>query len=437
MPEQLPLPWAGPSGISIPSGAQSAGEIVPLAAGLRPAEQQRVISAFQNDLYDMGAEYVWRRAVSRLRQTIVGLGMRFVGEMLGREDVDDSSLPDTVLTDHDTIRLAEALGVVSATGALKLRHSLELLAHYAAGHADEALPLLDAVTVVRSCVQYALGEESIQVAVDFARFRERLVSSTVDANDPQLDLLATQPPFFVSTAVRALLAAVKVEQGARLQHALANMVTILPLVWERLPESDRWSIGSAYAEATAAGTETVVADLKRAMLKVAGFDYVPENLRSHAYRKAAQAVLDAHFAFDNFYGEVAPVRFLASLGSVIPKPAVPECLRALLCVYLGNVYGFSFQAAPIAEAELGRVTGPMWEYYWTVVFPSDEDVLSALTNLKPAQRLTTLWPVLRPIGPLKTRQNVARLLKAAEEGKPEGVRSEAMRVLVEYKSVRR
>jgi len=76
--------------------------------------------------------------------------------------------------------------------------------------------------------------------------------------------------------------------GATLEHTLANINVLVPAIWHNLRDSGRWQIGHCYAEAYSDGKTTVVGGLKSALLKVKGFDYVPENLRSDTFVKAAR-----------------------------------------------------------------------------------------------------------------------------------------------------
>jgi len=421
--------------VVIPASASDAGAIVPFAKGLRQSEQRRIVEAFTSGFYEMGAEFVWRRAMTRLRQTIAALGMDFIAEMLGRTDVKGASSAESVLTDFDTIQLAEQLGIVNTTGALKLRHAFELLSHYAGGDVDEDIPIPDALGIVRACVQFALGMEEMQVAVNFSRFRSELLSRTFAPTDPYVDQLAGSPPFFLSTALRALLAAVRSEESARLQHALENIVVVLPVVWQRLPEQDRWALGKAYAEATASGETSKVAELKRALLKVSGFDYVPENLRSTTYKRAAQEVIDAHFSFGNYEAEIKPTRHLASLGTAIPKPAVGDCVRAYLLVFLGNPYGYSFAAAPTAREQLTRLSATIWEYFLKVVLPTDENLLAALGETKPSDRFVELASELHlPTDAAGFPPNIRRLLLGATSGHANDIRKAAVSLHRQYKT---
>jgi len=383
----------------------------------------------------MGAEFVWRRAMTRLRSTMANLGPEFIAEMTRRDEIAQAASIENYLTDHDTIRLAEALGVVSSTGAMRLRHAYEIVMHFASGETeDEEMPAVDAISIIRTCVQYALGEEHIGVAVDFTRFRARLLGEPLAPNDAQVEQLVEQPPFFLSTALRVLLAAIRRDTGARQQHALSNLGVLLPLLWPQLPEADRWSIGELYAEASSSGASTVILDLKRTLLKVRGFDYVPESLRSSTFKKAAQAVIEAHFAMNNFYNEGPVIQQLASLGTIIPKPATAECIRAYLCVYLGNMWGVSFTAAPIAAGELRTIPATVWEYYFKEVFKDDEVILEKLTLSKPQYRFVQLMSIANV--PLSVYpRDVASLLEAARSGKSDLISGHATRLLGRYKTV--
>ena len=81
---------------------------------------------------------------------------------------------------------------------------------------------------------------------------------------------------------------------------------------------------------------------------------MPENLRSVTFKKAAAAVIETHFEFNNFYNEPSVVRKLASLGSTIPLPAFIDCIQAYLAVYLGNSYGVSNIAASNCRRKIVR-----------------------------------------------------------------------------------
>lgn len=380
--------WQGPNGIGIPTNLQKPSEIVAYANRLTPKQQNQIINAFKLEAFDMAAEYAWKKAMAKLKKTLAGLGGKFIGEMLGRDDIDEFTPIEQELTDYNAIRLAEQLGVIGKTAAIKLRQADELISHFFTDEADEEIDYGTAFQIVRSSVDYILGIQDISVAIQFSNFRDRLLSETLKADDEVVDQIMNISLFYLRTINTVLLSSIKYDQGAKFEHAINNFNLIIHQMWEKLAESDKWNIGMAYRDVTADGNIKAVKGLKNALLKVNGFDFVPENLRSLTFKKAAKDVIDIHFAFNNFYNEPAAVKKLANLGTTIPTPALIDCIQAYLVVYLGNAYGHSHGAAPIAENELSKIASDKWEYYFKKVIQTDETILWELDYEGPVKRFS-------------------------------------------------
>jgi hypothetical protein len=375
--------WHGPEGVDIPKRAMDVKSIVPYAAQLTAADQKKIIRAFEFESFDMASEFVWRRTMSKLRSTLSSMGMAFIGEMLGRDDITDSSPIETVLTDYDTIKLAEALGVISATGAMKLRHAFESLAHYSNSPVDGEIDGIEAVSIIKNSIQFVLGDEDTYVPMDFRNIRDRLTAEPISLDDPQLKQLVESPAFYVGTALRILVSAIKNLDDAKLENALNNINVILPGIWNKMSEQDKYLVGTTYAQVAAKGKSSSVSGLKNALLKVNGFDYVPETIRSVTYKQVAKSIIDAHYSYSNYYAEPAPTKRLAELGTTIPKSALPDCIQALLCVSMGNSYGYSIAAKPIADRQLKALSQERWQYYFDKVLHSDDIILGKLLQDKP------------------------------------------------------
>jgi len=382
--------WHGPNGLIIPNSAKEPSDVVPYANYLTDKQKKQIVSAFQIEAYDMAAEYAWKKAMTKLKETISTLGMEFIGEMLGRNDISDSSILENVLTDFNTIQLAEQLGVIGNTASLKLKQANELIAHYFSKDSDQEIDYTDAFVIVKSSIQYILGEQDISIALEFSKFRDRLVGESLKIYDPQVVQLVNSPLFYLRTVNTILLNSIKNEIGAKLEHSLANLNTIIEPIWENLGEVDKWNIGTAYRDVTAAGNLISASGLKNALLKVNGFDYVPENLRSVTFKNLAKELLETHFSFNNFYNEPPIARKLANLGTTIPAPALVDCIQAYLAVYLGNSYGVSREAHRIAYEQLSNITEDRWIYYFSKVLQDDEIILYKINNSSQIKRLNEL-----------------------------------------------
>jgi hypothetical protein len=365
----------------------------------------------------MVATFVWSKASAVLKKQIATLGMDFVGEMLGRPDLNAHSDPATSIADYEAIRLAEDLALVKPTQALRLKNALNLINHFTAldleTSSDELMDVNEATSILRYCIDSILGRPSFDVAFRFAEFRKNLTEKTFKTDDSNLAAITTAPYFFVRTTLSVLLSVVKTSKGASQEHALGNLNVLLPALWQGLREPEKWQIGQAYAEVSAEGNRTATTGIKSALLKVHGFDFVPESLRSTAFTEAAARVLAAHFAYQNYYNEREPMEILAALGTAIPKPAFAKCMEATLAVYLGNYYGIAYASQAAAKSVLDSLRPEQWEYYFNECIRRDRTVLDKLSaEDKPTKRWVQLVEDYR-LSKIKVReQMIAKLLKA-------------------------
>lgn len=380
----------------LPVAAKSAVEIASYAKQLSKREQSQIVVGFEAGSYEFVINFVWAKAMSALKKELGTLGGQFLGEMLNRPELTDDDDVVESITEREALRLAEELGVVTSTEAMRLRQSQELVAHFIRLDAAELdgdeieMDEAEAILALKACVRNILGKPKIEVATKFAEFRANLEGKTFTEDDEQLAMLLASPYFFRKLTVNVLLNVSKTAIGAKLEKSLANLNTILPKVWQGLRDTERWQVGHAYVDVYASGKTTATKGIREALIKVNGFDYVPENLRSDTFAKAAEAVLRAHEGMNNFYNEAAPLQTLARLGSTIPTPAFAICASAILAVKLGNYYGVSNAAVPTATALLDTFTSDRWQYYLNHCLPSDVRILDKLSDEKPGTRWIAL-----------------------------------------------
>lgn len=385
-------PWTPQEGIVVPSSANTPEAIAGYAKQLTRREKSQLVSAFSSGNYEMGSQFLWSRSMAALKKRLSSLGTDFIGEMLDRPEIGGGASLAKVVTDFEAVTLAEELGMFSRTQAMRLRHAMELVGHFAeppddvADDAEREMMPEDGMTVLRACVQSVLGAEQLDVAMEFAQFRQELEERTFRLEDAEIAVLASSPKFFQSTTLRVLMALAKTTHSAQLEHVLANVNVIVPALWKGLYQPDRWLVGRTYAELHAEGQRTAASGVRKALLKVRGFDFVPEDLRSRTFIQSAKKVLEAHNGVNNFYHEAAPMNALASLGTVVPMPAFPQCMTAALSVRLGNYYGDAWSAQAGAMSLLDGVTPDRWTYYLDQCLPSDLAIISKLSQQGPCDR---------------------------------------------------
>ncbi len=428
--------WGNKTQELVPSSAKTPAEITEYAVQLKVKERKQLVTAFEHEHYEMGLTFLWDRTTSALKNELATVGVGLLGEMLGRTDVDEDDDVNDILTTKDAIRLAEELGVVTSTDAMRLRQANELLNHFSQLSDSESefeeIEESEAKTSLKACVKGVLARPKVEVAQKFVEFRETIENSTLLGGDPQLEMLLSSPYFFKKLTLSILLNASKHKSGAQLEHSLANINTLIPALWEEFRETERWQVGHTYAETYSEGKTSSVSAIKSALMKVNGFDYVPENLRSDTFVKAAEAVLRAHEGGNNFYNEYSPISSLSKLGSTIPTPAFPACMTAALSIKLGNRYGYAWNAAPVASGILDKVSGDRWQYYLNQVLPGDIRILGKLTEDNSLSR----WideVNLRQLDHLQIKNStVQRLIKASIEGNPTKVANASRKLIGLY-----
>lgn len=428
--------WQPETGELLPASAKTPTEIANYAAQLTPRDQRQIVSAFDAGHFEMGVNYLWGKTINALMKELSSVGIGLLGEMLGRPDVTEDDEVEDILTARDAIRLAEELGIVSSTDAMRLRHTHELVTHFSQlDHTEADLEEIDeaeATASLKACIKSVLGRPKVEVAKKFVDFRVALEGEAITSDSQYVDMLKGSPYFFKKLTVSVLMNAAKKNIGANLEHTLANINILIPSIWPQLRDTERWQIGRAYAEAYADGKTTVVAGLKSALLKVKGFDYVPENLRSDTFVKAAEAVLRAHDGMNNFYNESAPVNNLAKLGTTTPTPALPACITALLSVVMGNFYGVAWNAEPQASKILSKISADRWGFYLNNAFPGDTRILRKLGEDKPRTNWMRLAEKYK-FGDIQIKnKTVEELIKASLDNKGNKVQRLVNRLLENY-----
>ncbi|MBN5175843.1 hypothetical protein ACUDTJ_06505 [Stenotrophomonas pavanii] len=422
--------WKEPQTNLVPKSADSVNAIAQVATNLSSRDQKQIVSAFQSESFEMMAGFVLNKALSQLKRSLASLGMTFVGEMLGRADISEESVPTVSISDYEAITLARELGVVNSTDAMRLTQHLELLAHFDGLNSDDAeteeMSRDEALSFLRTCINAVLGRGDNVAPVEFVAFRSALEERTFKDSDPELQALAVSPYFFKKTTLSILIAAAKTKAGAQFEHTLGNIVVIVPILWKGFRDAERYSLGQAYAEAVSSGSSAVVLALKKALSAVQGFDFVPESLRSQSFAAAAANVISVHTAMNNFYNEPSAIQVLARLGTTIPWPAFPICMSAILAVKLGNSYGVSHAAISTADQLLARLTKNQWEYYVNECLPADNLVLQKLAWYdRPRSNWIGLFSEYELPTEASKEKNVSKLLQASRKGNESGVAAAA------------
>ena len=415
--------WENTDLLVLPKKITAISELVTHGTQLANKDQNQIIRTFEDGSYEMVSTYIWTKATNSLKNQLGKMGMSFIAEMLDRPDINDHTNLQQAISDFEAIRLAEELGVISGTAAFRLKQAMETVTHFNQPELEDdpenELTEEEAKSIIRSCIQGVLGFSKIEAAIDFKNFRTELEDATLTEDSPYLLKLVQSPYFFHRTTLRILLSIIKSSSGAQLENSLANSNLIIPKIWSNLKHPEKYQVGRIYSELFSDGQTKAASGLKQVLLKVKGFDFVPEDLRSSSFLKVANEILMAHEGMNNFYNEPAPTNTLYRMGSVIPIPAFPICITAILSVILGNTYGVSNAAQKSAMAMFKTITSDRWVYFFKECLSTNERILYKLTLQSPSSRWLTLFgdDIIDNIIQEISMKDVESLLKYTKEGK--------------------
>jgi hypothetical protein len=398
-------------------------ELVNCGMQLSTKDQRQIIKTFDEGSYEMVSTYIWTKSINALKNQLGKMGISFIAEMLDRPDINEHSNLQQAISEFEAIRLAEELGIISGTSAFRLKKAMETVTHFNNPELEDdpenELSEEETKAIIRSCIQGVLGYNKIDSILDFKNFRDELEDTTLNELNPYLLKLVQSPYFFHRTTLRILLSLVKSTSGAQLENSLANSNLIIPMIWNNLKHPEKYQVGRSYSEMFSDGKTKASSGLRQVLLKVKGFDFVPEDMRSSSFIKVANEILIAHEGLNNFYNEPAPINTLSKMGSVLPIPAFPICMTAILSVRLGNWYGISNAAQDSATILLKNITFDRWVYFFNECIQTNERILYKLNTDNPSKRWLNLFSpeFIDKLLPEITEKDVVNLLKFTKDKK--------------------
>lgn len=405
----------------LPKKINKISELVNYGLQLSTRDQRQIVNGFEAGSYEMVATYVSTKAISSLKNQLSKMGVSFIAELLDRPDIDEHSNLQSAISEYEAIKLAEELAMISGTAAFRLKQAIETVTHFNQPELEDdpenELTEEETKTIIRSCIEGSLRYDKIEIPIDFKNFRDELENVTLTEESPHIIRLVQSPYFFHRTTLRVLLSIIKTATGAPLENSLANANLIVPKIWQFLKHPEKYQVGRSYSELFADGKTKAASGLKQVLLKVKGFDFVPEDLRSTSFIKIANEIIRAHEGMNNFYNEPAPMNTLYKMGSVIPIPAFPACMTAILSVKLGNAYGVSIAAQHSAIEMLKAITVDRWVYFFNECLQSNERILYKLLSNRPLKNWFELFSpeFVDKILPQISEKDVINLLKFTKD----------------------
>jgi hypothetical protein len=135
-----------------------------------------------------------------------------------------------------------------------------------------------------------------------------------------------------------------------------NIEAVAPVVWSSVGEEVHDELGQRYVKVRLGPSQDSALMAFNFFRIVGGIGAIPDAYRRPIFESHANNLIKAHFEANNFYKESGPARELLELGHEIPKDATTTYAKAVILSYVGNAYGYCWDADKPNREMLSRFT---------------------------------------------------------------------------------
>lgn len=364
-----------------------------LVAQIRPECRGRYLDnahkALDAELWDAALAYFWQATVDELRRMVEAYGITYFASTIGDARVKDIETLSQYVPDHELIEHAHKLGVINREAHFQLQHCRGLRNLYSPSHpTDYILDPLEALNFIKNCVRLVLSVDRPLPGADLRVLTKRMRDDDLTGEVVILREGILSLPVQIADSLIQIMFTDYV--AGHLQAVAKQNINLLgPSAWERSSPLAKETVGQRFAQLYISGTE----DQKRegfAFLKqIGGVSEIPPAVLRPLFLQRSQTLIDTHFGADNFYNEPAAARALAELGNDVPSGAQHKYVKSILLSFVGNYYGRSWGAQTDVAVMFKGLNVRSLEALGSIL-DKDEDVIGALSDPKPAERLREL-----------------------------------------------
>ena len=345
-------------------------------------------------LNDAAINYFWNLVIFDLEKKVMAYGVEYFAAAInwdGRPLKSFSDLRD--VPDYQLINGAHALGILRDEAHYFLQQCRDIrnnfsTAHYPMGELDK----LETFNFIKNCIKYVLSFDLPAPGLQIKDLIERLIEEKYTDFDDLKVIIEAQSSRIHGPILHNLFSNfIKPDCESNLKH---NIRLLSPYLWDIVDEEVKSSIGSKFASLRDIKGKDEANEALEFLKIVNGVTYIPETFKEIIYKKHAQALIDAHFDWNNFYHEPTHAQELYSLGKDVPISSINTYLKAIIVSFVGNSYGIATGAQEYNELMISELSQTGIRFLFKVL-KTDKDVVRELSNHYPTKRLKTLMNLIK------------------------------------------
>ena len=314
----------------------------------------KYIAAVASGLFDAALNYLWDETVLELRKRVAQYDLSYFFDNAVRNPEKRSKLssPEDLLKidDSELILGAKEIDLISEVGYKHLDYIRYMRNWISAAHPNQGdITGLQLISWLETCIKEVISLPVSSVAVQIKKLLANIRTNFI--SDDEAKEIAS---FFLDLSQEQINNLVFGFYGIYTRsdspsEARNNIHKLLPLIWDRVDDDTRSSLGLRYSRLVA-NNEQSEKNLARQFLDlVNGAQYITDDLRAIEIQNAMENLLTAHRGADNFYNEPA---FARQLKRLVGDKEVPTKVRILYVLgiveaFLTNGNGVAWNAEPI------------------------------------------------------------------------------------------
>jgi len=314
----------------------------------------KFIAAVASGLFDAALNYLWDETVLELRKRVAQYDLSYFFDNAVRNPEKRARLSSpedlTKIDDSDLILGAKEIDLITEVGYKHLDYIRYMRNWISAAHPNQGdITGLQLIGWLETCIKEVISLPMSSIAVQIKKLLANIRTNSISDDEAKeigsffLELTQEQ----VNNLVFGFYGIYTRPESP--SESRNNIHKLLPLIWERVDEDTRSSLGLRYSRLVA-NNEKIEKDLSRNFLDIVnGAEYITDDLRAVEIQNAIENLLTAHRGSDNFYNEPA---FARQLQRLVGSKEVPAKIRigyvlGVVEPYLTNGNGVAWNAEPI------------------------------------------------------------------------------------------
>lgn len=296
-------------------------------------------------LFDSAINYVWNSSIIELRNKVKNFGLNIVGQLLSKNDFDESKLND--LKDSELLDLCLKLNLITEDGFFFLDQCREIRNNFSAAHPTIGeIDNHEFINFSNRCIKYALSNENNPVGIHISEFLNILKNSKFSQEQQSMwieKLSKThdaQKEMLFST-----LHGLYCDKDSS-EETRVNSLNLCKAFKDSFSPNVKSNLIVQHQNYIAKDNKDKHRASQMFFEQLGILNLLSESEHHSLISNSCKRLMQVHLSIDNFYNEPPFAERLLELSKAgsIPQTAQEEFVETIVSCAIGNAYGVSAKA---------------------------------------------------------------------------------------------